>query len=157
MSPKPISILYSFIRLVLPRSVIRFPHNHPVCTIFFSPIRSTCPLHYIFFDSINLIVFYDVCVSWNPLLANFLVCDTSFLLGTNNFLSTLWSNTFSPRSSDNVRNKVSHSLYFGICSSFSPCQVQYQFLPEMIVVVNRARNRALSVPVRSYIMCMSNA
>jgi hypothetical protein len=86
---------------------IRSPHQNPVCTSPV-PLRATCFTHHILLNLITRI-FDNECRGKCSSLCSLLHSPvTSFLLGPNIFLSTLFSNTFSLFSSLNVRDRVSH-------------------------------------------------
>jgi hypothetical protein len=84
-------------------------------------MRATCPDHFIPFDFIYLMVFWDEYKLWSPSLCNFLRSPvTSPLSGTNILLRTLFSNTLNICSFLSVRDQISHpykqqaELWFGI-------------------------------------------
>ena len=89
-----------------------FPSDFPTKTLytyFFSPyVLHTPPISFLLYLIIRKI-FIDEYKSLSSSIHSFLhSLVTSSLLGPNIFLSTLFSNTLSPRSSLNVNNKVSH-------------------------------------------------
>ena len=93
---RSILILSSHLRLVILR-------------IHLSPVRTTFPAHLILLDLISWTVVYKEYRSLNSSLYSFLHYPiTSSPLGPNILLSTLFSNTFSPRSSVNVSDQVPH-------------------------------------------------
>jgi hypothetical protein len=72
-------------------------------------LRATCPAQLIFLNLITRIIFGEEYRSLISSLCSFLhSLVTSSLLGPNNLLSTLFSNTLSLRSSLNVSEHVSH-------------------------------------------------
>jgi len=91
------------------RSVsVRFPHQNPVYTSPL-PIRTTFPTHLILHDFITRKILGEEYRSLSSSLCSFLHSPvTSSLLGPNIHLNTLFSNTFSLRSSLNVKDQVSH-------------------------------------------------
>jgi hypothetical protein len=70
---------------------------HPICT-FLRPIRGTCPRHLILLDLIILTLLRENYKLRSPSFCSFLTSPfTSSLVGQNILLSTLLSNTLSPR------------------------------------------------------------
>jgi hypothetical protein len=81
----------------------------PKPCIRLSPIRAICPAHLILLDLIARTIMFEEYRSLSLSLCSFLYSPvTSSLLGPNILLSTLFSNTFSLRSSLNVSDQVSH-------------------------------------------------
>jgi hypothetical protein len=107
---RSILILSSYLRPGLPSGL--FPSRFPTKTIYTplpSPIRTTCPAHLILLDIITRTILGKEYRPFSSSLCNFLHSPiTSSLLGPNILLSTLFSNTLSPRSSLNVNDQVSH-------------------------------------------------
>ena len=90
-------------------SLSRFPHQNPVYTPLLSPIHATCPAYIMLLDLITQIILGEEHRSLSSSLCSFLNSPvTSYLLGPNVLLSTLFSNTLSLSSSFNVSDKVSH-------------------------------------------------
>ena len=86
---------------------LRFPHQNPVYASLL-PIRATCPAHLIL-DFITRTILGEEYRSLSSSLCSFLYSPvTSYLLGPNILLSTLFSNTFSLRSSPKVSDQDSH-------------------------------------------------
>jgi hypothetical protein len=84
----------------------RFPHQNPAYT---SPLIHMCymPAHFILLDLITWTVLGEKYRSLSPSLYSFLHSSlTTSILGPNIFLSTLFSNTLSLRSSLNVSSQV---------------------------------------------------
>jgi len=84
--------------------------SSPKSCMKLSSVRATFPAHLILLDLFGRIIFIDDHKS----LSFFLLCSllhsqgTSSFLGPNILLSTLFSNTISPRSSLSVNDQVSH-------------------------------------------------
>jgi hypothetical protein len=78
--------------------------------VYLSPIRATWPFHIILLHLITGIIFGEEYRSLSSSLCSFLhSSDTSYLLGPNILLNTLFSNTLSLRSSLNVSDQVSRT------------------------------------------------
>ena len=94
-----ILILSFHLRLGLPNSL--FPTGFPTKTLYtplLSPIRAICPAHLILLDFITRTILGEQYRSFSSSLRSFLHSPvTSFLLGPNILLSTLFSNTLSLR------------------------------------------------------------
>jgi hypothetical protein len=84
-------------------------HSHFRTKYITSPLSHMCYISYlIFLDLIMPLIFGQECKLWSSLLCNFLHPPVnSFLLGTNNLLSTLFSNTLNLCSSLNMKHQVS--------------------------------------------------
>ena len=88
---------------------LRFSHQMPCIRLSLRPIRATCPAHLILLDFITRTKLSEEYRSLGSSLCSFLHSPiTSFHLGPNILLNTLFSNTLSPRSSLNVSDQVSH-------------------------------------------------
>ena len=104
----------------------RFPHQNPVCT---SPINHKCymprPFHSSRFDHLKSV--WSGLQSFSSSLCNFLYSPlTSSFLGPNILLCTLFSSTFSRRSSFNVNDQVSHPYKFLIVLVLKYTRVQWR-------------------------------
>ena len=87
---------------------LSFPHQNPV-TRHLSPTRATCPARFILLYLVTRTKFGEQYRSLIFPLSSFLHSPVTLsLLGPNIFLSTLFSNILSLRSSLNVSNQVSH-------------------------------------------------
>ena len=89
-----------------------FPSVFPTKTLYttlLSPIRATCPVHFILLYVITRIIFGEQYRSLSSSLCSFLHSPvTSAILAPNTPLNTLFSNTLSLLSSLNVSDQVSH-------------------------------------------------
>ena len=98
-----ISILILSFNLCLDLPSGLFLSSFPTKTLYtplLSPIHATCPTHLILLDLITQAMFGEECRSLSSSLCSFLHYPVpSSLLGPNILLSTLFSNTFSIRSS----------------------------------------------------------
>jgi len=107
---RSILILSSHLSVGLPSRL--FPSGFPTKTLykpFFSLILTTGPAHLILLDFITWTILGEEYRSLSSSLCSFLHSPvTSFLLGQNILLSTLFSNTLSLRPSLTVSDQVSH-------------------------------------------------
>ena len=87
---------------------LHFPTNTPY-TPLSSPIRSICPAHLILLDFITRTKLGELYKSFSSSLCNLLHSPvTSFVLGPNILLNTMFSNILSFLSSRNVNDQFSH-------------------------------------------------
>ena len=88
---------------------LRFTNLNPVAPLL-SPIGATSPAHHFLLDLITRIIFVEEYRSLSSSLRSFFSYPLNTSpLGPNILLSTLFSNTFSLRSSFNMSDQVSHS------------------------------------------------
>jgi len=109
---RSILILSSHLRLGRPSGFFfsGFPTD-TLCTHLLSPIRFTCPTHFIILDFITRTKLGEEYISLSSTLCSFLHSPaTCSLLVPNILLNTLFSNIPSLRSSFNVSDQVSHSF-----------------------------------------------
>jgi hypothetical protein len=100
------SILILSFNLRLRFQVVSFPQVHAP---LLSSIRATCPAYHIHLDLITRMEYAEEHKSQSSSLYSLLHSPvTSSFLVPNILFSTLFSNTFSLRSSLNVRDQVSH-------------------------------------------------
>ena len=89
--------------------MVSFIQISPLCISLSSPIRATCPAHFILLDFITQTVLGEQNRSLSSSLCRFLHSPfTSSLLGPNSLLNTLFSDTLSLRSPLNLSDQVSH-------------------------------------------------
>jgi len=107
---RSILILSTYLRLGLP--IGNFPTRFPTKTLYSplsSPIRATCPVHFILLYFIARTILGEQKRSFSSSLCSLFHSPvTSSLLGPNILLNTLFSNTPSFLSYGNVNDQVSH-------------------------------------------------
>jgi len=107
---RSILILSTHLRLGLPIGL--FPSAFPIKTLYTplsSPIRVTCPAHFILLHFITRTILGEEYKSFSSSLCNLLHSPvTSSLLGPNILLNTMFSNTLSFLSFRSVSDQVSH-------------------------------------------------
>ena len=109
-SRRSILILSSLLCLGLPSGLLPQVSPPKPCVHLSSPsMRSSSPAHLILLDFITRTILGEEYRSLSSCLCSFLQSSvTSFLLGPNTLLDTLFSNTLSRRSSLNVSDQDSH-------------------------------------------------
>jgi hypothetical protein len=109
-SRRYILMLSSYLGLGLPSGVLSF--SFPTRTLYTPLLYSilvTCPAHLIILDMITWTILDDEYRSLSYSICSFLHFPvSSFLLGPNILLSTVFSNTLSLHSSLNMSDQVSH-------------------------------------------------
>ena len=109
-SRRPILILSFHLLLVLPSCL--FHSSFSKKTLYaplLSHVRATCPAHHILLDLITRIIFGNKYRSYGSSLCSFIHSPvTSFPLGPNILLSTLFSNVLNVSSSFIVSDQFSH-------------------------------------------------
>ena len=100
------------LNIFLPSTPGLFPSGFPTKIVYatgLSPVRATFLVHLILLDLITRIIFGEVYRSLSPSLYSFLHSNlTSCFLGTNSFLSALFSYTLSLRFSLSLSDQDSH-------------------------------------------------
>ena len=112
-SPPPVPVLSQIKPLHATSHFLKIHFNIILSTITYaplmSPIHATCPVHGNLLDLITRIIFGEERKSSSSCFCSFIHNPvTSFLLGPNIFLSTLFSNTLNLCFSLNVTDQVSH-------------------------------------------------
>jgi len=113
---RSILILYSHLCLGLPSGL--FPSDFPTKTLYMpllSTIHAMCPTHHIILDLITQTILGEQYISLSTSLCSFLHSPvTSSRLGPNILLNTLFSNTFSLRSSFDVSDQNNRQNYSSV-------------------------------------------
>jgi len=107
---RSVLLLFTHLRLGLPSGL--FPSGFPTKALYnpiSSPICATCPAYLILLNFITRTILGEEYKSFSSSLCNLFHSPvTSYLLGQNIFINTMFSDTLSFLSSRNVSDQVSH-------------------------------------------------